>query len=327
MSSFLIFGVVGFCIIMAAICSGLNIALASLDTHELKRKRKLGDKRAKRIYPFRKNIHLSLAAILFGNAAFISTETLVLGHKYNGVVAALISTLLLVIFGELLPQAFFNNHAMKIVSKLTPVLKTLIFITYPVAKPLQLILDRWFSNGNKTTLHTRRELGLIMKDHIDSEDSELDDDEVVIIRGALLLSKKQVSDIMTPIERVFWIHQTGNIDSDVIDKIKDSGFSRIPILNKALTDCFGVLLVKDLIDIDFDDETIHLDKFKLHKTKNIGSKTALDTMFRHFIAARTHLMPVTQNDKIVGIVTIEDLIEEIIGHEIVDESDVAISIA
>jgi CBS domain containing-hemolysin-like protein len=49
--------------------------------------------------------------------------------------------------------------------------------------------------------------------------------------------------------------------------------------------------------------------------------TALDTMFRKFISARSHLIPVEKDDHIIGIVTIEDLIEEIIGHEIEDESD------
>ena len=53
----------------------------------------------------------------------------------------------------------------------------------------------------------------------------------------------------------------------------------------------------------------------------VGSMTALDTLFRKFIGAKTHLMPVEKDDRIVGIVTIEDLIEEILGHEIEDETD------
>lgn len=308
-------------IILSAICSGLNISLISLDPTELKRKAKLGDKQAKRVYPLRKNAHLSLAAILLANVAFASGAAILLGDSLNGLLAAGISTVLLVVFSELLPQALFTKNALAVCSKLVPVMKLLVFITYPLAKPLQIMLDRMFGAHGDKKLHTRNELGLLINDHLGDSTSELDEDEVEIIKGALQLSEKQVVDIMTPIDSVFWIHQTADIDDRMIDKIKDAGFSRIPIFNKSLTKCFGVLLMKELVDIDFDEETIKLSEYKLHTTKSIGSKTALDTMFRHFIAAKTHLMPVTLNNKIVGIVTIEDLIEEIIGHEIVDESD------
>ena len=126
---------------------------------------------------------------------------------------------------------------------------------------------------------------------------------------------------MTPIKQVFWLNNNSVIDNVMIDHIKDAGYSRVPVFDQKLTQCFGVILVKQLIDIDFDEQSLKIDDVILHKTKSIGSKTALDTMFRYFIAAQTHLLPVTLNDKIVGIITIEDLIEEIIGHEIVDESD------
>ena len=59
----------------------------------------------------------------------------------------------------------------------------------------------------------------------------------------------------------------------------------------------------------------------LHPTEMVGSKTALDTLFRKFIVSGVHLFPVEKDDKIVGIVTIEDLLEEIVGHEIEDETD------
>ena len=88
-----------------------------------------------------------------------------------------------------------------------------------------------------------------------------------------------------------------------------------------------MLLVKELVDIDFDDNPPRVDELHLHPVQLVGSGTALDTMFRRFITAKTHLMGVERDDHIVGIVTIEDLIEEILGHEIEDESDRAVSLA
>lgn len=311
-------------LVFSALCSGLNIALMSLDLGELTRKAKLGDKQAKRVLPLRRNAHLSLAAILLSNVAFASATAIALGDKLNGFVAGAISTILLVIFGELLPQAFFVRRALAFCSKASPALKFMITITFPVAKPLQLAMDRLFGDGSNDAkrLHTRHELGLMINEHLGKDvSSELDEDEVEIIRGALQLSEKRVSDIMTPLDMTYYLHKDVIIDAKKIDEIKENNWSRIPIFDAKLTECYGILLMKDLVDIDFDERSFTLDELKLHPTKKVGSKTALDTMFRHFIAARSHLMPVEKNDHIVGIVTIEDLIEEIIGHEIIDESD------
>ena len=75
------------------------------------------------------------------------------------------------------------------------------------------------------------------------------------------------------------------------------------------------------IDIDFDDHKYRVDDLPLHPAQLVGSMTALDTMFRKFINAGTHLIPVERDDEIIGIATIEDLLEEIVGHEIEDETD------
>lgn len=305
---------------LAAVCSGLNVAFMSLNLGDLKRKRKLGNKHAAALVPLRKNAHLTLAAILLTNVAAASATPLVIDSELSGILAGIISTLLLVVFSEIMPQALFAQNALLWCGRLSWLIRAMIIITYPVAKPLQLLLDRMFSKSAKE-LHTRHELGLLIAEHLGAKESELDEDEVEIIRGALQLSEKRVGTIMTPIDQVYWLKPQDIIDDKLIDDIKASGRSRIPILNSAKTICFGVLLVKDLVDIDFDETQPRIDDIYLHPIQAVGSMTALDTMFRKFIGARTHLMPVEKDDVIVGIVTIEDLIEEILGHEIEDETD------
>lgn len=307
---------------LAAVCSGLNISLISLNPDDLKRKARLGNVHAKRLLPLRNNAHLSLASILLVNVAAASATPLVLDTRFSGLAAGAIATLLLVIFSELAPQALFTRHALIICSYFSPLLRLMILVTYPLAKPLQLALDKVFGrHDEKSKLHTRHELSLLIHEHLGERDSELDEDEVEIIKGALKLSEKHVEEIVTPIRNTYWLTRDTLIDADKIDEIKDASWSRIPVFNKQLTECYGILRMKDLVDIDFDENVFKVSDLKLYPTKIVGSRTALDTMFRKFIGARTHLIPVEKNDKIIGIVTIEDLVEEIIGHEIIDESD------
>ena len=306
---------------LSAICSGLNVALMALSPDDIRRKAKLGDKAAKRVLPFRQNTHLSLSAILLTNVAAVSTTSLVLESVFFGLLSGVLTTLLIVVFGEIVPQAFFVRRAMYFVARLSPFLRGMVIITYPVSKPLQLLLDRLFKEEG-VQLQSRHELGMLISEHLGTKESELDEDEVEIIRGALQLSEKRVRDITTPIKHVYWLTPQTVIDGTRIDEIKKHGWSRIPIFNEARTICYGVVLVKELVDIDFDTNPPRADELHMHPTQTVGSMTALDTMFRKFIGAHTHLMPVEKDDEIIGVVTIEDLIEEIVGHEIEDETDV-----
>jgi metal transporter CNNM len=307
-------------VLFSALCSGLNVAIMSLDINDLHRKAKLGNRQAKAILPLRRNTHLTLAAILLTNVAAVSATSLVLSQRFDGWIAGIISTLLIVVFGEVLPQALFAHNPLFWSSRFARILSAMVTITYVISKPLQLLLDRLFPYA-RTKLQTRQELGLMITEHLTNESSELDDDEVEIIRGALKLSEKRVRDIMTDIRQTYWLTPDTELSDARVDEIKAKGFSRIPIFNPSLTTCYGLLLMKDLVDIDFDEHLYRIADLPLRPAQLVGSMTALDTMLRKFISIGTHLIPVERDDKIVGVVTIEDLIEEIVGHEIEDETD------
>lgn len=304
---------------LSAIFSGLNISLMSLDLDDLRRKKKLGNKDAAKVLPLRQKTHLSLASILFGNIAMVSTLSLILEPHFQGILAGFISTILIVIFGEVIPQAVFARFALRFCAFFAPFLRVVIAITYIFSKPIQLLLDALISKEERQ-LHSRDELGMIVGEH-HKGDSELDEDEVEIIQAALQMSEKQVGSIMQPIKEVYWLKNTAILDAKTVDEIKEKGYSRVPVFDSKLSQCYGVLLMKDMVDIDFDEYPVAVTDFRLHKTILVGSRTALDTMLRKFFGLKTHMVAIEKDDKVVGVLTVEDLIEEIIGHDIADETD------
>lgn len=307
-------------VMFAAIFSGLNISLMSLSLGDLQRKAKLGNINAIRVLPLRRRYHLSLSSILFANVAVVSISTLNLEQAYNGLIAGVVTTILMVVFGEVLPQAIFVRSALRFCSFFAPLIHFVTLITYPISKPLSMALDRMMGIERRS-LHSRLELGMLIGEHKLGSESELDEDEVEIIQSALQLSEKQVREIMRPIASVYWLANDAVLDAATVDEIKLKRYSRVPVFNRQLTICYGVLLMKDMVDIDFDEHPVPIAAFKLHKTEVVGSRTALDTMFRKFFTLRTHLVPIEKDNHFIGIVTVEDLVEEIIGHEIADETD------
>lgn len=312
--------VIALLIVSAAICSGLNIALMSLDLDTLKRKAKLGNRAAIRVLPLRKRTHLTLASILLTNVAVVSATSLVLEQHLNGFVAGAVGTLLIVVLGEVLPQAIFAKNPLAWTNRFAGVLLAMTIVAYPIAKPIQLLLNRLVGHA-PSRLQSRHELGLMITEYLGPSAHELDEDEVEIIRGALQLSEKRVQAILTPIEKTFWLAPDAELTPRRLREIKAKGYSRIPVFNKELTACAGVLLMKDLVNIDFKVKTYRVGDLPLHEVDMVGSRTALDTMFRKFTNTHTHLIPIEKDDHIIGVATIEDLIEEILGHEIKDETD------
>lgn len=307
-------------VVLAAIFSGLNISIMSLSVGDLERKARLKNRDAIRVLPLRRRYHLTLASILFANVAVVSASTLNLESAFNGLVAGIVTTILMVVFGEVLPQAIFVKAALRFCAIFSPLMRLVTWITFPLSWPLARLLDRLIGPEGHT-LHTRAELGMLIDEHRRFDGSELDEDEVEIVRSTLQLSEKTVRDIMQPIEEVYWLTDDVVLDEATVREIVNNGYSRVPIFDEALTECHGVLLVKDMVDSDFRTHPTPVRQFVLHETTLVGSRTALDTMFRKFAKIRSHLVPVEKDGVVIGIITVEDLIEEIIGHEIADETD------
>ena len=311
----------GILILVSAICSGLNVGLMSLEIGDLRRKAKLGDKHAIRALPIRNHVHFYLSGILLTNTAVAASTSIVLTNEFNGIIAGISSTLLLVVFGEITPQAIAVKNAVRAVSFFAPAIIFITYATYPITRVLEVLLDKLIGKS-KQTLHTRHELGLLIDDHLKDSRSELDEDEVEIVRNALKLSEKRVSEIMTHIKDVYHLDTGTLVDSGKINELIKENYSRIPIIDHDKRVCKGYLMLRDLVHVDFDEHTYSVEQLRVHTTHTVGSKTALDTLFRKFIEYKKHLLVVEKDERIVGIVTLEDLVEEIIGHEVEDESDV-----
>ena len=227
-------------LLLSGLFSGLTLGLLSLDKTELKRKISLGNKDAKRVYAVRKNGNLLLSTLLLGNVGVNSTLAIFLGDIASGVMAGIVATALIVVFGEIIPQSLFSRYALSFGAKTAWIVRLLIIILWPVCFPIAYILDKILGD-EMPTVYSKRELMKIVEEHEDSTSSDVDADEERIIIGALSFSSKTVKDIMTPRTIVYAFEKNTILDKKKLNEIKKSSFTRIPVYDDSIDNIVGIL--------------------------------------------------------------------------------------
>ncbi len=311
-------------VILSGCFSGLTLGFFSLNLTSLERKMKLGNAQAKKVYPIRKNGNLLLCTLLLGNVAVNSAMAIFLGNIATGLIAGLISTSLIVVFGEIIPQAFFSRNALKFGASSVWLVRIFIFILYPIAFPMAWILNRVLGE-ELATIWNKKEIEEIIRHHEDADESEIDADEERILLGALAFSDMTADKIATPRPVVYTLSTETVIDKELILTIKEKGFSRIPVSSSAnnVDDIKGILLVKDLLAIDME-AGIKVEELVRPDVLFIKEKMRLDDLLNHFLADKKHLACIFDEFGVFqGVVSLEDVIEEILKAEIIDEADKA----
>lgn len=312
--------IVPFLVALSAVFSGMTLGSFTLSKYELKRKMELGDKRAEKIYKVRENGNLLLCTLLLGNVTVNSVLSIFLGSITSGVVASVLSISLIVVLGEILPQAIFARHALVLGSKFVWLVNFFLFIMYPVAKPLSMILDKILGE-ELPAFYSKKELEkIIMEQEHSSGGVFIDADEKRIIKGVLSYSEKTAGEIMTPRTVMTSISFDQKLDQNKIGSIKNSGHSRIPVYKENSDNIVGILYVKDLVGDNLVGKKVG--DVARRKVIFINPDKRLDDLLNDFKRTKNHLFVVVDEfGAVEGLVTIEDVIEEIIGEEIVDEFD------
>jgi len=320
-------------IILSAFFSGSETSLTSASKPRMHNLARTGKKNAKIFEELFKNKEMLICTILFANnlvnilASAIATKILIELTNNEGVLyATIIMTLMILIFGELIPKTLALSKADQFALKIAPMFRVLVYILYPLTVTLNfvatLILKIFgvnYLNFKKEEVSEKREEELRGAIDLHGEDSSKD--EKNMLKSILDLDDITVGSIMIPRKDIFSL--PSNIKyNELITKLNNSPHSRIPIWEKNPENIIGIFHIRKLIEIKADDFKSFNIKSLCQKPWFIPESTRLDNQLLEFKRRKEHFSIVLDEyGEFLGIVTLEDIIEEIVG-EIDDEHDV-----
>ncbi|XP_032137146.1 metal transporter CNNM1 isoform X3 [Sapajus apella] len=336
---------------LSALFSGLRLSLLSLDPVELRVLRNSGSaaeqEQARRVQAVRgRGTHL-LCTLLLGqagaNAALAGWLYASLppgvggtGEDYSeeGIhfpwLPALVCTGAVFLGAEICPYSVCSRHGLAIASHSVCLTRLLMAAAFPVCYPLGRLLD-WALRQEISTFYTREKLLETLR--AADPYSDLVKEELNIIQGALELRTKVVEEVLTPLGDCFMLRSDAVLDFATVSEILRSGYTRIPVYEgDQRHNIVDILFVKDLAFVDPDDCTplLTVTRFYNRPLHCVFNDTRLDTVLEEFKKGKSHLAIVQRVNnegegdpfyEVMGIVTLEDIIEEIIKSEILDETD------
>ena len=336
-----------FSIIILIILIGINgifsateLAFLSLDKIKLKQDIEAGNKKAISINKILSNpssflstiqIGITLAGFLASAFAadyfaeyfieiisiqFISTSVL---ETILVIIITIILSYFTLVFGELVPKRIAINYSHQVAYTFINLIKVVNYIFYPLIKLLTISTElickllKIKENNDKITEEDIKKMILLGKDEGVVEEKEKD-----YILNIFKFNDIDVSSVMTPKKDVIMLNISDDLKNNIL-KIKESKYTRFPVYDKDESNILGIINVKDLILEHKESDKLDLRKLVRNATK-FEYNEKIDDVFRYMQEKNESICLIYQNNKFIGIVTIEDAVEEIVGN-IYDEYD------
>ena len=322
----LLFGLLVLFIACSAFFSASETGVMTANRYRLKHKAKLGDKGAQRILNLLSQPDRLIGVILVGNntvntlAATIATIIgQVLAQRYGisndtsvGIAAGVL-TFLLLIFGEVGPKTFAANHPERVANIASYILPTLLKVLYPAVWLLNLVTNALFRlnriGSDKKDKLTREELHTILQDVF------LPAKHRNMLLGILELDNITVNDIMIPRQEVIGINLDDDIE-DIVDILRGTHHTRLPVYKGELNNVVGILHVRNATRFLGQDNLSKSEMMQyIREPYYVPESTPLQAQLLQFQKQKRRLgLVVDEYGVVQGIVTLEDILEEIVGE-------------
>ena len=311
---------------LSAFFSATETAFSTVNTLRIRNMADEGSTKAKAALRLMNDYDRLLSTILIGNnlvnIALSSVITVVATDFFGSAGVAIAtgaSTLLVLTFGEILPKSLAKDHSERIVlSDVTSALRFFVVILYPFSAFFSWLkgLLRGKNTGEKAPSITEQEL-LYMLETMD--DNVLEDEEKDLVQSALEFDETTVQEVLTPRVNVFALDIEDD-QEEILGSIMGESFSRIPVYEDTIDNIIGIVQSREILEKAVQGQKIDLrgmmgDVMYVHRTMKISR------LLGDFQRSKTHMAVVIDDyGGTLGVVTLEDLLEELVG-EIWDEDD------
>ncbi|CAN2042432.1 putative hemolysin [Candidatus Magnetomoraceae bacterium gMMP-15] len=315
-------------IFLSAFFSGVETAFTSLSSIRIQYLVENKRKGIKLVKTLKDNNQRLIITILIGNnlvnitASSVATSVAIDIFQSNALgIAVGVMTIVILIFGEIIPKniALVKNEWIAIAS--APVIRILEYVLFPIIKLLEwftMFISKPIRGKNVEPIITEEEIKTVV--NLGEEIGEVEEDECMMIHNIFRFSDLEASEIMTDRTQIFSINANKKL-KDITPDIMKKGYSRIPVYEKKVDNMVGILYLKDVLQsilASKDDLSV---KELARPAMFIPQTILIDDLLREFQKEKVHIaLVVDEHGGISGLITIEDLIEEIVG-DIYDETD------
>lgn len=314
------------CVIMSAYFSATETAFSSLNRIRIKNMAEKGDKKAQLVLNLSENFDNMLSTILIGNnivnilSASLATVLFVnwLGNEAGPSVSTAVTTVVVLIFGEITPKSIAKESPEKFAKFSAPILRVLMFIL----TPFNFLFSMWkklmsvIIKSDDSHSITEEELITIVEEA--EQEGGIDEEESTLIRSAIEFSEVEAKDVYTPRIQIEGVPEDATKD-EIARMFTETGYSRLPVYRESLDHITGVIYHKDFHNYVYntDKDISSIIRPAIFVTPN----KKIDELLKELQQQKSHIAFILDEYAgTMGLVTLEDIVEELVG-EIWDEHD------